>query len=78
LIIIICIFFVGRGKINFDFDGSDTEPSSVDLLARSRGKKLDKPNTKASSFLLEKRTHDNEAVVSDRPKKIREKGPTQT
>jgi hypothetical protein len=76
LFLIICILFVGHGKMNFGFDESDTEPSTVDLLAKkSGGKNLDKPRTKASSSLLEKRTRTIEVAVDDRSKKIREKGP---
>jgi hypothetical protein len=71
----ICIFFVGRRKINFGFDGSNTELLSVDPLAsKSGGKGLDKSKGKASSSLLEKRTRGTEAATDTRPKKIREKG----
>jgi hypothetical protein len=64
--------------MNFGFDGSNTEPTSVDPLASKReGKGSDKSKHKASSSLLEKRTRSTEAAMNTRPKKIREKGPTQ-
>jgi hypothetical protein len=71
----VCIFLVSRGKINFGFDGSDTEPSSVDPLAKSEGKNLNKGKARASFSLLEKRTHGAEATISNRSKKLRDKGP---
>jgi hypothetical protein len=64
-------------KKNFGFDGSDTEPSSVDPLAKSEGKKLDKGNTRASSSLLKKRTCGAVATISNCLKKLREKDPVQ-
>jgi hypothetical protein len=64
-------------KKNFGFDGSDTEPSSVDPLAISEGKKLDKGNTRASSSLLKKRTCGAVATISNCLKKLREKDPVQ-
>jgi hypothetical protein len=51
----VCIFLIGRGKINFGFDESDTEPSFVDPLTKSEGKKLEKGKTRASSLLPEKK-----------------------
>jgi hypothetical protein len=65
----IYIFLVGRGKMNFGFDGSDIESSSVNPLAKSDGKKLIKGKTRASSSLPEKRTRGAETTVSNRPKK---------
>jgi hypothetical protein len=39
-LVILYVSFEGCGKMNFGFDGSDTEPTSVDPLAsKSRGKK---------------------------------------
>jgi hypothetical protein len=73
----ICIFLVGHGKMNFGFDGSGTEPSSVDQLAKSEGKKLDKGKARASSSLLKNSTRGAEATISNRPKKLQEKGPVQ-
>jgi hypothetical protein len=57
--------------MNFDFDGSDTEPCLVDPL-------VNKPKIKASSYLPKKRTHGIKAAVDNRPKKIQEKSPVQT
>jgi hypothetical protein len=62
--------------MNFGFDGSNTEPMSVDPLAsKSEGKGPDKG--KGPSFVLEKRTQSSEAVTNICPKKIKEKGPIQ-
>jgi hypothetical protein len=64
--------------MNFGFDGSDTEPTSVDPLAsKSEGKGLDKSKGKVSSSLLEKRTCNTEVAADTRPKKIQKKGPIQ-
>jgi hypothetical protein len=62
--------------MNFGFDGSDTEPTSVDYLAsKSGGKGPDKRNSKGLSSVLEKRTRSSEAATDIRPKKM--KGPIQ-
>jgi hypothetical protein len=69
------IFIVGHRKMNFGFYGSDTEPTSVDLLAsRDKGKRLDKEKGKASSSILEKRARNSEVSANIYPNKIREKG----
>jgi hypothetical protein len=69
------IFIVGRRKMNFGFYGSDTEPTSVDLLAsRDKGKRLNKGKEKASSSIIEKRARNSEVSANIYPKKIREKG----
>jgi hypothetical protein len=55
--------------MNFGFDRSDTEPTSVDPLAsKSGGKGSDKSKGKASSFLLEKRTRSTKAATDTRSK----------
>jgi hypothetical protein len=72
-LVILYVSFEGCGKMNFGFDRSDTEPTSVDPLAsKSRGKRPDKG--KGPSSILEKRTRSSKATTDIRPKKIREKG----